>query len=382
MTSAMAAACIGAGRAGRVGAAPVKAGPAIVDFMSGIHLYAAIVTALYERQITGMGRMVEVAMQDAMVNYCRIAYSRQLLTNQACERNGNSVVLGNAPCEVFRCSPGGHNDYVFIYTSRATNSHWERLCELIGREEGFTVTSSAGGEYLVFRPLLSEFVVSMPRGAAVVYPKDAAQIVALADIFPGATVVEAGVGSGALTRSLLRAVGPHGRVLSFERREEFADLARANVTQFFGGEHPAWRLEIGDLAEALPASGERCDRIILDMLAPWECLDAAADALLLLSSADNLPYTALEAAACGCPVIALDAGGVREAARDGLNAMVLPLQTDAPALAFALAQFASLPAERRAEMGTRGRDLAAREFAHQDFLRRYETLFSELAQRA
>ena len=106
--------------------------------------------------------------------------------------------------------------------------------ELIGREEGFTVASSAGGEYLVFRPLLSEFVVSMPRGAAVVYPKDAAQIVAMADIFPGAHVVEAGVGSGALTCSLLRAVGPHGRVASYERREEFADVARQNVTQFFG----------------------------------------------------------------------------------------------------------------------------------------------------
>jgi tRNA (adenine57-N1/adenine58-N1)-methyltransferase len=151
--------------------------------------------------------------------------------------------------------------------------------ELIGREEGFTVTSSAGGEYLVFRPLLSEFVVSMPRGAAVVYPKDSAQIVAMADIFPGAHVVEAGVGSGALTCSLLRAVGPHGRVSSYERREEFADVARRNVTQFFGGEHPAWSLTLGDLAEELPASGERCDRIILDMLAPWECLDAAADAL-------------------------------------------------------------------------------------------------------
>jgi tRNA (adenine57-N1/adenine58-N1)-methyltransferase len=155
--------------------------------------------------------------------------------------------------------------------------------ELIDREEGFTVTSSAGGEYLVFRPLLSEFVVSMPRGAAVVYPKDAAQIVAMADIFPGADVVEAGVGSGALTCSLLRAVGPHGRVSSFERREEFADVARRNVDQFFGAEdgrtHPAWELTIGDLAEELPASGERCDRIILDMLAPWDCLDAAADAL-------------------------------------------------------------------------------------------------------
>jgi tRNA (adenine57-N1/adenine58-N1)-methyltransferase catalytic subunit len=152
--------------------------------------------------------------------------------------------------------------------------------DLIGREEGFTVASSAGGEYLVFRPLLSEFVVSMPRGAAVVYPKDAAQIVAFADIFPGAHVVEAGVGSGALTCSLLRAVGPHGRVSSYERREEFAEVARRNVSRFMGGDHPAWTLTLGDLAEALHASGERADRVILDMLAPWECVDAVAGALV------------------------------------------------------------------------------------------------------
>lgn len=152
--------------------------------------------------------------------------------------------------------------------------------DLIGREEGFTLTSSAGGEYLVFRPLLSEFVVSMPRGAAVVYPKDSAQIVALADIFPGARVVEAGAGSGALTCSLLRAVGPHGRVRSFERREEFAEVARRNVTQFFGGDHPAWQLTVGDLVEGLARDEERADRIILDMLAPWECVDAVADTLV------------------------------------------------------------------------------------------------------
>ncbi len=126
--------------------------------------------------------------------------------------------------------------------------------EIIGREEGFTVGSSGGAEYLVFRPLLSEYVVSMPRGAAVVYPKDAAQIVALADIFPGADVVEAGAGSGSLTCSLLRAVGPSGRLRSYERREEFADVARRNVTQHFGGDHPAWTLTLGDLVEALPAS--------------------------------------------------------------------------------------------------------------------------------
>lgn len=151
--------------------------------------------------------------------------------------------------------------------------------DLIGREEGFTVTSSAGGEYLVLRPLLSEFVVSMPRGAAVVYPKDSAQIVALADIYPGARVVEAGVGSGALTCSLLRAVGPHGTVTSCERREEFAEVARANVTQFFGGDHPAWRLTLGDLSEVLAADLAPADRVVLDMLAPWECVGPVADVL-------------------------------------------------------------------------------------------------------
>jgi tRNA (adenine57-N1/adenine58-N1)-methyltransferase len=116
----------------------------------------------------------------------------------------------------------------------------------------------------------------------VVYPKDAAQIVAMADIFPGARVVEAGAGSGALTCSLLRAVGPHGQVASYERREDFAEVARRNVAQFFGGEHPAWRLTVGDLAVALPESGlaATVDRVVLDMLAPWECVDAVAEALV------------------------------------------------------------------------------------------------------
>jgi tRNA (adenine57-N1/adenine58-N1)-methyltransferase len=151
--------------------------------------------------------------------------------------------------------------------------------ELIGRPEGFTVTSSAGGEYLVFRPLLSEFVVSMPRGAAVVYPKDAAQIVAMADVFPGARVVEAGVGSGALTCSLLRAVGPTGTVSSYERRQEFADVAVQNVDQFFAGRHPAWELTVGDLVEAMDEEDGSVDRVVLDMLAPWECVDRVARAL-------------------------------------------------------------------------------------------------------
>ena len=152
---------------------------------------------------------------------------------------------------------------------------------LIGQPEGTVVTNTVGLQYQALRPLLKDFVLSMPRGAAVIYPKDSGQIVTMADIFPGARVVEAGVGSGALSISLLRAVGDEGLVHSFERREEFAEIARGNIETMFGGPHPAWRLSLGDLSEELGATEEpgSVDRVILDMLAPWECLDAVATAL-------------------------------------------------------------------------------------------------------
>jgi tRNA (adenine57-N1/adenine58-N1)-methyltransferase len=149
--------------------------------------------------------------------------------------------------------------------------------DLIGLPEGSVVTSAGGTTYLALRPLLSDYVLSMPRGATVVYPKDAAQIVAMADIFPGATVIEAGAGSGALTCSLLRAVGRTGHVTSFERREEFAAVARSNVERFFGGPCPNWTLTVGDLATECSDTG--VDRAVLDMLAPWEVLDTVAGAL-------------------------------------------------------------------------------------------------------
>jgi tRNA (adenine57-N1/adenine58-N1)-methyltransferase catalytic subunit len=160
----------------------------------------------------------------------------------------------------------------------ANHGHLEHD-DLIGRDEGFTAQSSGGGEFLVLRPLLHEFVVSMPRGAAVVYPKDAAQIVTMADIYPGATVIEAGAGSGALTCSLLRAVGPAGRVRSYERREDFAEVARRNVIRFFGGDHPAWALMTGDVIEGLAAEPDPVDRVVLDLLAPWDCVDGVARVL-------------------------------------------------------------------------------------------------------
>ncbi len=148
---------------------------------------------------------------------------------------------------------------------------------LIGLPEGSVVTSTGGTEYLALRPLLADFVLSMPRGAAVIYPKDAAQIVMLGDIYPGATVVEAGAGSGALTCSLLRAVGPAGRVISYEIRADHAEVATRNVETFFGGRPDNWTFRIGDLAEH-PAS-EAADRVILDMLSPWLVLDAVSAAL-------------------------------------------------------------------------------------------------------
>ncbi|HEX6446456.1 MAG TPA: tRNA (adenine-N1)-methyltransferase [Streptosporangiales bacterium] len=149
--------------------------------------------------------------------------------------------------------------------------------DLLGRPEGSIANSTSGAAYLAFRPLLADYTLRMSRGAAVVYPKDAAQIVAVADVFPGARVVEAGAGSGALTCSLLRAVGDEGLVSSYEQREDFAAIARRNVEQFFGGPHPAWRLTVGELTDALAES--EVDRVVLDMLAPWECLERVRAAL-------------------------------------------------------------------------------------------------------
>ena len=117
----------------------------------------------------------------------------------------------------------------------------------------------------------------MPRGAAVIYPKDSAQIVTMGDIHPGATVLEAGAGSGSLTCALLRAVGPSGRVISYEVRADHAEVAVRNVTTFFGERPANWELRIGDAAGH--AAREAVDRVILDMLSPWEVLPAMAGAL-------------------------------------------------------------------------------------------------------
>ena len=158
-----------------------------------------------------------------------------------------------------------------------THKGWITHDDLIGMPEGSVVSTTAGLKFTAFKPLLADYVLTMPRGATIVYPKDAAMIVGLADIYPGARVLEAGVGSGALTISLLRAAGDKGYVHSVERRADFAENARSNVDAYFEGAPSNWKLDVGDLQDQNFDS--EFDRVILDMLAPWECVDIAARAL-------------------------------------------------------------------------------------------------------
>jgi tRNA (adenine57-N1/adenine58-N1)-methyltransferase len=167
-------------------------------------------------------------------------------------------------------TPGGE-----FHTHRGAIAH----DAVLGLAEGSVVKSSNGDPFLVLRPLLVDYVMSMPRGAQVIYPKDAAQIVHEGDIFPGARVLEAGAGSGALTCSLLRAVGPHGRVISYELREDHAEHARRNVETFVGHPPQNWRLTVGDVADCDLGAGS-ADRVVLDMLAPWDVLDAVSQVVI------------------------------------------------------------------------------------------------------
>ncbi len=167
---------------------------------------------------------------------------------------------------------------------------------MIGLPEGSVVKSTNGDQFLVLRPLLVDYVMSMPRGAQVVYPKDAAQIVHEGDIFPGARVLEAGAGSGALTCSLLRAVGPEGRVTSYDVREDHGEHAARNVTTFFGERPDNWELVIADVGDY---AGPEVDRVVLDMLAPWEVLDAVGQRARRRRRADDLRRDRDPTLACG-----------------------------------------------------------------------------------
>jgi tRNA (adenine57-N1/adenine58-N1)-methyltransferase catalytic subunit len=147
---------------------------------------------------------------------------------------------------------------------------------LIGLDEGSRVKLSSGETFLVLRPTYADLIPHLPRRAQVIYPKDTGPLLVWGDVFPGAVVIEGGVGAGALTIALLRAVGPAGRVISYELREDFAATARRNVETFFG-EAPNWTLKLRDLYSGFDETG--VDRLFLDLAEPYRALGVAARAL-------------------------------------------------------------------------------------------------------
>ena len=133
-----------------------------------------------------------------------------------------------------------------------------------------------GWAFTIMRPRLEDYILSMPRGAQIMYPKDVARVILLGDIRPGMRVLESGAGSGAMSLGLLDAIGTEGKLTSIERREEFARVAMGNATVFFGHRPAQWDLRTGDfdtLAADLPE--DEFDRIVLDMLDPWNRLEQA-----------------------------------------------------------------------------------------------------------
>lgn len=148
--------------------------------------------------------------------------------------------------------------------------------DLIGQEEGTEVRTSLGARFTAVRPTLAEYVLKMPRVAQVIYPKDLGPILVLADLHPGVRVLEAGVGSGALTMCMLRAVGVTGEIVGYELREDFANRARRNVEGMLGPEQPL-RIEIRDVYDGIDESD--LDRVVLDLPEPWQVVKHAAGAL-------------------------------------------------------------------------------------------------------
>ena len=148
---------------------------------------------------------------------------------------------------------------------------------IIGSDEGVRLAASSGAPLIAFRPSLADFVLKMPRGAQVVYPKDIGLILIEADIRPGATVLEAGTGSGALTLALVRAVGERGRVISYELRDDFAARARSNIESFLGKVPDELDLRIGDVTEA--EVGAEIDRVVLDLPEPWRVIPRATEVM-------------------------------------------------------------------------------------------------------
>lgn len=159
-----------------------------------------------------------------------------------------------------------------------THQGWLHHNDLIGKSQGIVVETTGGLKFTAFKQLYADYVLNMPRGATIIYPKDSAAIIGLADIGPGDYVLEAGAGSGALSISLLRAIGIEGQLTSYEKREEFAAVAQKNVERYFGFKPHNWNLNVGSVQEI--EKERKYTKVVLDMLEPWECVTMASDVLV------------------------------------------------------------------------------------------------------
>lgn len=148
--------------------------------------------------------------------------------------------------------------------------------QIIGLPEGSRVYDPRNEPFWIFRPTYARLIPNLPRQAQVIYPKDVGIMLLWGDVFPGATVVEVGVGPGALTIALLRTIGPTGKLLTIEAREDFCLLARENVARFFGAS-PQWMLTRGNAYLGVPA--RNVDRLFIDVPEPWQVIPHAASAL-------------------------------------------------------------------------------------------------------
>ncbi len=167
---------------------------------------------------------------------------------------------------------------VHLQASRTFYSHMGQFphSELIGRQEGTRVTTNKGQRLLALKPTLAEFTLHMPRTATVVYPKDLGMVLVYGDIFPGARVLEAGTGSGALTITLMRAVGERGHVVSYDVREDMLERARANIGTALPG-YANVTLKLGDVSQGFEE--DDLDRVVLDLPEPWHVVPHAAEKL-------------------------------------------------------------------------------------------------------
>lgn len=181
--------------------------------------------------------------------------------------------------DVILVDPKGEEHLLTLTHGKPFGTHKGNILhdDIIGKPDGSLIWTARGTGYRVYRPTFSQYIMNLKRHAQIIYPKDIGPILLWADIFPGAIVIEAGIGWGALTFKLLEAVGPNGHVTSYEIREDFAESGKRTVLRFLG-DAPNLDVKVQDIYSGIEE--KEVDRIILDLPEPWRAVHHAADALI------------------------------------------------------------------------------------------------------